>query len=214
MPQKKTVSILGDSISTLVGYTSADDAYYDPVFASATGIASAEDTWWMKVIFGLDAQLLVNDSHSGSSVCRGGYQAASTPWRIAKLKKNGQHPDYILVFSGLNDVAFSRTAEEFQAHYTAMLQEMLAQYPHAEIVCGTLCKGYVNSPGATLFINLEHCLPLSLYNDAIRHAVKEYGCQLADLASFQQDYSSIDGVHPNKTGMEQLAQMWLRCLPL
>lgn len=212
MLKKKTVSILGDSISTLLGYTSADDAYYDPAFPASTGIASVEDTWWMQVICGLDAQLLVNNSHSGSSVCRGGYQAASTPWRIAKLKKDGLQPDYILVFSGLNDVAFSRTPEEFQEHYTAMLQEMLVQYPHSEIFCGTLCKGYVNSPSATPFIHFDHCLPLSLYNDAIRCAVKESGCQLADLASFQEYYSSIDGVHPNKAGMEQIARMWLHCM--
>ena len=209
---QKTVSIYGDSISTLAGVSPEDGVFYDPNYARNTGVSSAEDTWWMKVIRGLGASLLVNNSYAGSTICRNGYQAASTPWRIAKLRKGDLLPDYILIYSGLNDVAFYRTPDEFYEHYASMLTQMKETYPQTEIYCGTLCHGFLNNPDWPLFVNLKDCLPLSLYNEGIRRAAHETGCGLADLAAYEVAYSSIDGVHPDAKGMEQLAGLWLRSL--
>jgi lysophospholipase L1-like esterase len=209
---QKTVSVYGDSISTLAGVSPEDGVFYDPNFARNTGVSSAEDTWWMKVIRGLGASLLVNNSYAGSTVCRNGYQAASTPWRIAKLRKGDLLPDYILIYSGLNDVAFYRSPDEFYMDYASMLAQMKEAYPQTEICCGTLCQGFLNNPNWPLFVNLKECRPLSLYNEGIRRAVHESGCRLADLADFEQAYSSIDGVHPDAKGMELLAGLWLRSL--
>lgn len=203
-------SILGDSISTLHGYTPTDGVFYHTAFSCHTGIASVTDTWWMKVIEGFGGRLLVNNSYAGSTICRDGYQPASSPWRIAKLRQGELSPDYILVFSGLNDVAFYRTPTEFQESYTSMLMELKSAYPDSEIWCGTLCRGTLPNPNLAPFINFNHCTPLSEYNTCIRSAVSELECHLADLAAFEQEYRSIDGVHPNASGMEQLAQMWLR----
>lgn len=213
MPQTiPQISILGDSISTLNGYTPPDGSFYHTAFSGNTGISSVEDTWWMKVIRGLGGTLLINNSYAGSTVCRDGYQAASSPWRIAKLKKDGVLPDYVLVFSGLNDVAFYRTPEAFGNDYTAMLQELRLAFPDAAIWCGTLCHGILVNPKLPLFVNFDQCTPLSEYNQVIRAAVAETACHLADLAAFELSYASMDGTHPTATGMEQLAQMWLRFL--
>lgn len=205
-------SILGDSISTFYGYTPADGVFYHPAFSRTTGVTSLADTWWMKVIEGCGGELLVNHSYAGSTVCRDGYQAASSPWRIAKLRRDQMDPDYILIYSGLNDVAFYRTPAEFQSNYTSMLYEMKSVYPHAQVWCGTLCRGMLENPAIAPFIQFNHCTPLSEYNESICSAVLETDCYLADLASFEQEYHSIDGVHPNASGMEQIAHMWLRCL--
>lgn len=205
-------SILGDSISTLNGYTPTDGVFYHTALSQNTGIASVADTWWMKVIDGFGGKLLVNNSYAGSTVCRDGYQPASSPWRIAKLQQDQLFPDYILVYSGLNDVAFFRTPAEFQEAYTSMLLEMKSAYPAAEIWCGTLCQGVLTNPNLAPFINFKYCTPLSEYNTCIRSAVNETGCHVADIAALEQGYRSMDGVHPNADGMEQMAQMWLRCM--
>ena len=206
------VSILGDSISTLGGYTPESDVFYDPNFSRSTGVKSADDTWWMKVIQGIGGKLLINNSYAGSTVCRNGYQPASAPWRIAKLRNQDISPDYILIFSGLNDVALYWPPEEFKEHYDDMLHHLKQAYPSTSICCATLCRGFVKNPDWPLFINWNHCHPLALYNQSIREAVWEANCHLADLSSFQKEYSSIDGVHPDSDGMELLAQMWLHCI--
>jgi lysophospholipase L1-like esterase len=206
------VSILGDSISTLKGYSPEAGYYYDPEYSRNTGISSAKSTWWMKVILGLGGTLLVNNSYAGSTICRDGYQPASSPWRIAKLKKGDVLPDYVLIYSGLNDVAFYRSPEEFQEHYSNMLLEISGAYPEAEIWCGTLCRSFQANPDWATFINLDACQPLSLYNQSIRDAVYHSDCHLADLSSFDVAYSSLDSVHPDASGMEILAQLWLRCM--
>lgn len=208
----ENISVLGDSISTLNGYSPTEGCFYHTAFGKSTGIASVEDTWWMKVIRGLGGRLLVNHSYAGSTVCRNGYQAASSPWRIAKLKQGDTLPDCVLIFSGLNDVAFSRTPEEFGCDYAAMLLACKQAYPDAMICCGTLCPSVCANPEVPLFFDLRHCRPLEEYNAEIRVAVAEANAHLVDLAAFQQPYLSLDGAHPNAAGMEQLAQMWLRCL--
>ncbi len=206
------ISILGDSISTLNGFTPLEGSFYHTDFSRNTGISSVEDTWWMKVIRGLGGTLLVNNSYAGSTVCRDGYQAASSPWRIAKLKKNDLLPDYVLVFSGLNDVAYYRSPDAFLHDYAAMLQELRTAFPDAAIWCSTLCQGVLANPSLPLFIHFDRCTPLAEYNQVIRTAAAERGCHLADLAAFDIAYDSMDGTHPTAAGMEQLAQMWLRCL--
>lgn len=209
---KQYISILGDSISTLAGYTPADGVFYDPNFSSNTGIRFVEDTWWMKVIQGLHGQLLVNNSYAGSTVCRNGYQPASSPWRIAKLRKGDISPDLILIYSGLNDVAFYRPPDEFADYYLEMLLQLKETYPNAAICSATLCRGYLKNPSWPPFINFNACHPLSSYNERIREAVQKASCQLADLDSFGLEYSSLDGVHPDASGMDTIAQIWLRSL--
>lgn len=210
--QRPRFSILGDSISTFQGYTPADGVFYHPAFSRTTGVSSLSDTWWMKVIEGCGGELLVNHSYAGSTVCRDGYQPASSPWRIAKLRRDQTDPDYILIYSGLNDVAFYRTPAEFQSNYTSMLLEIKSLYPHAKVWCGTLCHGDLINPNVAPFISFQQCTPLSQYNESIQRAVLDTNCHLADLAAFGLDYRSMDGVHPTAAGMEQIAHMWLRCL--
>ena len=213
MLPNSNISIYGDSISTLQGYSPTEGVFYDPAYPGSSRIASVSDTWWDKVISGVGGQLLVNNSYAGSTVSMGGYQAACAPWRIEKLKKGDTLPDYILVLSGLNDVATYRSPEDFGRHYSAMLGAMEEIYPDAEVWCGTLCRGFVTNPNLALFVDLDRCLPLSDYNAAIREAVADApNAKLADLADFGASYASMDGVHPNASGMETLAQLWLRVL--
>ncbi len=213
IPQPK-VSVLGDSISTFGGISPADGVYYHADFALQTGVASPEDTWWQQVITALGGTLLVNHSYAGSSICRDGYQPASSPWRLAKLRQGDTLPDVILIWSGLNDVASYRKPEAFGQDYRDMLATLQAQYPQAQIHCGTLCEGVLPNPYIAPFMNFKQCTPLGEYNAEIRVAVAEAGAVLIDLAQAGVRYASLDGVHPKGEGMGQIARAWLNDLRL
>ena len=47
------------------------------------------------------------------------------------------------------------------------------------------------------------------YNQAIRTAAQKYRCHLVDLAAMGVAYDSVDGIHPNAMGMQQLAEGWI-----
>ena len=54
-------SILGDSISTLAGYTTPDGAaFYEGDKRHKAGIFTPEDTWWGQVVAAMGGRVLVN----------------------------------------------------------------------------------------------------------------------------------------------------------
>ena len=68
----KTMSILGDSISTYAG-VSNNTAYNstigsNAVYYSSGSLGGQQETWWQQAIDALGMQLLVNNSWSGSCV--------------------------------------------------------------------------------------------------------------------------------------------------
>ena len=209
---RNQISILGDSISTFQDFTPPGGVYYGPTFGSVTGVFTPEDTWWMKVIHALDGDLLVNNSWSGSTVTASGMLGACSPSRIRKLARDGVLPDIILIYTGLNDVSRYVPIEEFHQDYTSMLAQIRQAYPKAQVLCGTLIAGYL---GDTPFEKLPFSAQRRrAYNETIRNAAQQTHCQLIDLAPFEQGYSSMDGLHPNGVGMEQLADFWLSAMGL
>lgn len=203
------ISVLGDSISTFDGVTPPGGVYYGPSFGSVTGVYSPEDTWWMKVIHAMGGELLANNSWSGSTVASSGALSACSPGRIRKLARDGLYPDHILVFSGLNDVNQYIPEEQFGTDYALMLQRIRDTYPHAQITCGTLTTGYLSKTPFTRHL-AGFRARLAPYNDAIRSAASDAGCQVADLAALDTQYAAMDGLHPNGEGMAQLASFWLQ----
>ena len=99
----KTVSILGDSISTFGGVSNNANNNStignNAVYYSGQGGISCADTWWQQVIDVLDLELLVNNSWSGSCVFRPRKGEASVGYtdRCVNL-----HNDYTGVCSGTN----------------------------------------------------------------------------------------------------------------
>lgn len=207
----QTYSVLGDSISTFQGYTPAAGVFYGPGSRVRGGVASAEDTWWMQVIRGRGGKLLVNDSWAGSTVSEEGHFPAVSPQRLRRLGREGWSPDCILVFTGLNDWLLYVDPAHFAAEYRRMLHTMRQMYPAASICCGTFPGGTLSSSPTAAPIG---AMRQEAYNRAIRAAVREAGCHLADLAARKSPYESIDGTHPTRRGMTQLARLWLDCLPI
>ena len=90
----KYFSILGDSISTLKGYSYPLDAvFYDELNMLKSDVTSVQKTWWWQVIDNLGGNLLVNNSFSGSMVTK--HPLCEIPSygcsdeRTSSLSKNG-----------------------------------------------------------------------------------------------------------------------------
>ena len=115
----KTISILGDSISTFEDYSSGAAAdttnstiannavYYRPSNYSSYGV-TVNDTWWKQTADVLGMRVLVNNSWSGSRVL---YTDSSAGYltRCQQLHDNtgsnsGETPDVIVIYLGTNDV--------------------------------------------------------------------------------------------------------------
>ncbi len=114
----KTISILGDSISTFQNVSNntcynstigSNAVYYS---AGTLGVYRA-DTWWQQTIDALDLQLLVNNSWSGSCILhtRSGTVGAYVD-RCVNLHNDitGEEPDIIAVFLGTNDFSYYQSA--------------------------------------------------------------------------------------------------------
>lgn len=101
----KTFSIMGDSISTFEGCV--PDGYtlfYNDERLERSGVLRPEDTWWSHAVRGLGGTVLADSAWSGSMVEGAGFPAASSPERAAALLgPDGQAPDAVLVFIGIND---------------------------------------------------------------------------------------------------------------
>ena len=220
----KTVSILGDSISTYQGWIPEGYAcfYPDP----DNDIKDVSQTWWMQVIQNTGMRLLVNGSWSASTVCGDSRAensgAGCSSHRIVDLMGNtGTVPDVILVYMGINDFfhsidlgSFSGTATyrndhyiwDFTEGYELMLQKLRAVYPTSKIYCMTLLESHswegtsVNANGNTV----------EDYNSRIRQIAAAHGVSVIDLrncgiAGYELGRYTSDGVHPNREGAAKIA---------
>lgn len=208
MNNKKRISILGDSVSTYYGLTPEGYVFYGSWNAGETGVESPEDTWWMKVIRAMDGELGRNNSLSGCLVAGRALSSGTSLNRIRDLSVNGR-PDMILVALGANDWGFSVLPKEFASEYARMLYLLKETYPYADIWCATLPEGRAPDD-EYFFFDVDSCISKRVYSDIIRKAAAESGVHVADLYRSGQEYSSIDGVHPDKKGMQMLADLWIR----
>ena len=194
--ENKYFSILGDSMSTLLGYNPEGNAvFYNAINGRTANIFAPEDCWWGQVIDALGGRLLVNDSFSGSTVCPlpGGEieSHASSDKRTSNLARGGVSPDVILIMMGTNDCGMHFSLDDFIASYRLMLERIRRGYPSAEICC------------ITPLSESEYC-------DAVRALAREQECLLADLAAAKLECKTIDGLHPSAEGMRQISCAVLR----
>ncbi len=98
-------SVFGDSISTFDGVIPDENRwYYDGADTNGTGVARPADTWWMRSIEHDGGELLANASFSGSMVQGAGFPAGRSFERARQvLGPNGEAPDGVWVFIGIND---------------------------------------------------------------------------------------------------------------
>lgn len=239
-------SVLGDSISTFEGYTPDDwSICYTGDFIPDSGVLTVDDTWWMQVIKHLDGELLANGAWSGSVVEGTVFPQGASKERAEALAKNGEAPDDVLVFFGINDygwgsgyaqvaagspnapkelaescpdagavagVAPEGTVANFEAAYSTMLANVKSLYPNVRIWCSTLLPGRIVGAEQSTFPTSFRGVHWTKYNEAIRRAAAANDAILLDTAALGFDYEGIDGTHPTKKGMSQMAAMFIQCM--
>ncbi len=131
----KLVSIMGDSISTFEGIIPDGwRVYYSKEDDVESGITDASMTWWMLLADALGAEVLVNSSYSGSTVAGISFPVCSSKERAqALLGKNGEKPDIVFVFAGINDYGWGDADAQLRARAKSMPQNIdISLYPEAE----------------------------------------------------------------------------------
>lgn len=198
--QNANISIYGDSISTFEGYLPEGYATYYPISA----VSNVEDTWWHKAILGVNANLHVNASYSGTGVVTAGAVEAFSGQhleRIEQLRKDNIDPDIIIIFLGVNDCKRNQSVKLFKSGYLTMLERIYAEYRSTQVIVCTL--------NACTFSD-RTCYDLRLkYNEAIREVAKEYNLPVIELDKIitEENKSSYmaNMLHPNRAGMEVIS---------
>ena len=108
--------ILGDSYSTFKGHIVNPEAFYyypeEPIDEQTIRSMQLDETWWRRFIKHTGANLVRNDSWSGSTICYTGYEGdcsttSSFIYRYRQLLKENffekNKVDTVIVFGGTND---------------------------------------------------------------------------------------------------------------
>lgn len=200
----KTISVMGDSISTIKDKIPSGNAlYYD----NTTGKEMTfERNYWGDIITRFGAAEGIDEAWSGSTI---GSKAASmaSKDRINKLDDNGT-PDVILYYGGSNpdgsvgtfdpDADYAKTVDWAQSYsdtasaYAASLQRMKVTYPGAEIIAMIPYYEQNNIPKQA---------------EVIEQIAKHYDITTIDLRELrnQEGISPNNAFHPNMDGHSQIA---------
>lgn len=200
----KTISVMGDSISTIKDKIPSGNAlYYD----NTTGKEMTfERNYWGDIITRFGAAEGIDEAWSGSTI---GSKAASmaSKDRINKLDDNGT-PDVILYYGGSNpdssvgtfdpDADYAKTVDWAKSYsdtasaYAASLQRMKATYPGAGII-------------AIIPYYEQNNIPKQA--EVIEQIAKHYDITTIDLRELrnQEGISPNNALHPNMDGHSQIA---------
>lgn len=194
------VSILGDSYSTFQGYVQPDTNlvwYHSPRRARTTDVDSMSQTWWGILTSPDSAWTLgVNNSYSGSTVCRTGYDGDDYSDRafITRMDKLG-NPDIILVFGGTNDSwAGVPMGEYVYADWTD--QQLYSFRPAMAKMLSGLAELY---PQARTYFILNTELKPEV-NESVYEICGHYGVPVITLENIDKQAG-----HPNISGMKAIA---------
>ena len=200
----KTISVMGDSISTIKDKIPSGNAlYYD----NTTGKEMTfERNYWGDIITRFGAAEGIDEAWSGSTI---GSKAASmaSKDRINKLDDNGT-PDVILYYGGSNpdssvgtfdpDAYYAKTVDWAKSYsdtasaYAVSLQRMKATYPGAGII-------------AIIPYYEQNNIPKQA--EVIEQIAKHYDITTIDLRELrnQEGISPNNALHPNMDGHSQIA---------
>lgn len=212
----KTLSILGDSISTFDGYIPVGNATYYP----AGTVTAVTDTWWKKLIDALGMTLNINNSWSGSRVTT--TDGETSAGCMARCEALGTSPDVIIVWMGINDfnnevelgtydgtTAIPSTTTTFKEAYAIMLNKILTAYPRSEVWVCTLPQCERNAETGFPEIN-GNGVALTEFNKAIRELANAFGVMVLEHDKCGLTYQNMpvfnpDNLHPNKFGHSLVA---------
>lgn len=205
--EKLTISILGDSISTFPDYSNgtAANTTNSTITNGATyyplgDVSTVENTWWYKAAKAMNAEILVNNSWSGSCMY---YTHADTVGayvdRCVQLHDDtgdnaGQEPDIIAVYLGTNDIgAYSDDPGSCEAiDFTQLIVAENGSVTYAEpqnvieayaIALDKISRRYSDAEVYcfTLLPNVCDSTRLDSYNTSVKNLASHFGMYIVDL---------------------------------
>lgn len=185
---EKYLSVIGDSLSAMRGYTPQYPAYPNDDVTKVTQM------WWYLLAKQMGMNVCKINACSGSGVNDLGVPeiAAADAERGKDLDACGQNPDLVILLIGCNDFYMSKSDEEIYTQYNRVLDDISSTYPDAEIRIATY----------------PHQELLEL-NPLLRTIASERGLQLIELEGGKitgnEDTYCYDGLHFNAVGMEEVA---------
>lgn len=206
----KTISFLGDSITTYEGYsndcintnsTICENRIY---YKGYNYIQDVNDTWWKQTVNNTGLNLLVNNSFSGDRVVlKGQIRNQQLHDDTGEIIIN---PDIIVVYLGINDFIKNVPTDEFGLAYETMIVTMKSTYPNADIFLLNLL------PNTT---TLRPESELIEYNKYISFVADKFNATLVDINTQSEinigtcntHMADIKCLHPNKDGMTAMANV-------
>ena len=202
------IGLIGDSISTYEGWIPEGYSAYYPKTASE--ITDVTHTYWYRLIYDLmpDAVLDRNLAYSATRVAKIGtdddYDKNDFVTRVDNI--GFDNPDIVLIHGGTNDrrastpdhvplgdYGFDLPIDQldrtcFRSAYVCLVRKIMEKHPGVRIICII---------GDTL--NTEKYQGLA---DSIREIAEYYDFE---TVSFNYALESADGVHPNASGAQYMA---------
>lgn len=205
----KTISIMGDSISTYQGASNGvaantsnstlrDNKKFYP--RDTVKEVALNDTWWMQVIKDMGLRLLVNNSWSGSKLLKtsngavGAYIDRCVQLHDDTGANAGETPDIIAISLGTNDIANKETLGTADINYAKLIKDNGdGTYTYAtpatslEAVAIILHKISIRYPDAEVYyLNLSHRINgndeiIGQFNIELKKVLDHFGTYLVDI---------------------------------
>ncbi len=203
----KNVVIFGDSYSTFEGYIPDGYAtYYSTANMTPTDVCRVEETWWKSFVDKLGANLVLNNSWSGSTIGHTGYensdcsQSSSFIYRFRQLVKEGffkaNAVDTVLVFGGTNDSWSGAPLGEMK--FSDWEEKDLFSVLPAICYLAYALKAELPNANVIFLVNTE--IREEIQN-AIREAAEYYGAKAVTLQEIDKE-----GGHPTIKGMQAICE--------
>lgn len=221
------MAVLGDSISTFTGVSETGSEYWGSFYPNGD-VTSVNDMWWEKVRKGLNFSTC-----SVSAISRSAFKPNSDPKiiysgadsRITRLAQYGT-PKWIFVEMGLND-GFASLDTLGENPYTNDIATLQTNHNYLYSACGETIRKVQNAyPDSKIIVLIPKNLITGLsgtypmerqvkFCDAIKEMAEEMGVyKIIDLRKCGINVSNAvnytantasDGIHPNKAGMQLIA---------
>lgn len=211
----RNVMIFGDSYSTYRNHIPEGFAtFYADEPIKPTDVNRVEQTWWHQLFSYAGANLIQNNSWSGSTICYTGYNGAdcsktsSFIYRLRKLKEekffDQNHIDTVFVFGATNDSWCGAPTGE--PKYGDWKEEDL----------------YCSLPAISCFLNeLKTTLPdadiVVILNTNLKKAIVEVfreTCRSLGIRYVELEGIDKTGGHPTVLGMSQIQEQIIKALEI
>ena len=129
---------------------------------------------------------------------------------------DGQQPDVILIYYGINDYNNMVPLATFRTAYSAMLDAIRTAYPEATVYCATLIPILCTDNGRNNSLTQNGAgVALTEFNRVIGTLAGAKNANVIDFAAAigaEQYRYTYDNIHPNAEGMKRMSEAALEIL--